>query len=148
MIRKHEDDDQDFEDDSASGTPDRTYTIGELAVEFGVTTRAIRFYEARGLIGPERAGVNRIYSRRDRARLLLVLRGKNLGFSLEDIGEYLRLYDADPQQEAQTKLLLDKVDLSIAELQSKRADLERTLRELKDMRARCVETLKNISAKK
>jgi DNA-binding transcriptional MerR regulator len=67
----------------------RQFTIGELATEFGVTTRTIRFYESKGLISPARRGVARAYSRRDRARLKLILRGKNLGFSLEAIAAYL-----------------------------------------------------------
>src|SRR5262245_42842132 len=74
------------------------YTIGGLAEELKLTTRAIRFYEAKGLIAPARRGVARSYSRRDRARLKLILRGKNLGFSLEEIAQYLKLYDADPAQ--------------------------------------------------
>jgi DNA-binding transcriptional MerR regulator len=72
----------------------------------------------------------------------LILRGKNLGFSLEDIGEYLALYDTDPTQVKQTKLLLEKVEDHIGDLQRKRADIDRTLRDLKDIRARCVAHLK------
>ena len=120
----------------------RLYTIGELADEFAVTTRTIRFYEAKGLILPARRGVARCYSRRDRARLKLILRGKNLGFSLEEIAQYLKLYDADPAQIAQTQLLLARVEAAIEDLQAKRADLERTLRELRDIRGHCVEHLK------
>ena len=123
------------------------YTIGELAEEFGITTRAIRFYESRGLISPERVGANRSYSHRDRARLILILRGKNLGFSLEDIGEYLALYDADPDHIAQTKLLLDKTEVAIKDLQEKRSDLDRTLRDLKDIRTKCTSRLAALLAK-
>ena len=72
------------------------FTVGELAAELEVTPRALRFYEDRGLIQPRRAGQNRIYTRRDRARLILILRGKRLGFSLAEIKEWLDLYDADP----------------------------------------------------
>src|SRR5215510_2708398 len=89
---------------------ERLYTIGELAEELAVTTRAIRFYEAKGLIAPARRGVARSYSRRDRARLMLILRGKNLGFTLEEIARYLALYDADPTQMAQTQMLLARVE--------------------------------------
>jgi DNA-binding transcriptional MerR regulator len=121
---------------------ERLYTIGELAEEFEVTTRTIRFYEAKGLILPARRGVARSYLRRDRARLKLILRGKNLGFSLEEIGQYLKLYDADPTQMAQTQLLLARVEAAIEDLQAKRADLERTLRELREIRGQCVEHLK------
>lgn len=127
---------------AGGGGDERAFTIGELAEEFDITTRAIRFYEARGLIKPLRIGTNRSYSRRDRARLMLILRGKNLGFSLEDIAEYLDLYDSDPGQLMQTQLLLSKVESHIADLQGKRADLDRTLRELKDIRSKCVEMLK------
>jgi DNA-binding transcriptional MerR regulator len=120
---------------------DRLYTIGELAAELAVTTRTIRFYESKGLIAPARRGVARCYSRRDRARLMLILRGKNLGFSLEAIGDYLKLYDADPARIAQTQMLLSGVEEAIDNLQAKRADLDRTLKELKDIRAQCVEHL-------
>jgi DNA-binding transcriptional MerR regulator len=124
---------------------DRLYTIGALAEELKVTTRTIRFYEAKGLIAPARRGVARSYGRRDRARLKLILRGKNLGFSLEEIAQYLKLYDADPAQMAQTQLLLNRVEATIEDLQAKRADLERTLRELKEIRSQCVEHLKGKS---
>ncbi len=126
---------------AATEESSRLYTIGELAGEFDVTTRTIRFYELKGLIAPARRGVARSYSRRDRARLKLILRGKNLGFSLEVIAEYLKLYDADPSQMAQTQMLLTGVESAIEDLQTKRADLDRTLKELKDIRAQCVEHL-------
>ena len=120
---------------------DRLYTIGELAAELAVTTRTIRFYESKGLIAPARRGMARCYSRRDRARLMLILRGKNLGFSLEEIAQYLALYDADPAQVAQTRMLLTRIEAAIEDLQTKRTDLDRTLREFKDIRAQCVEHL-------
>lgn len=114
-----------------------TYTISDLAKEFNITTRAIRFYESRGLIQPERIGLARRYSKRDRARLILILRGRNLGFTVEDVGEYLALYDADPGQHAQTRLLLDKVSNAIGTLERKRADIERALSELGEIRTSC-----------
>ncbi|HEX4894334.1 MAG TPA: MerR family DNA-binding transcriptional regulator [Hyphomicrobiaceae bacterium] len=113
----------------------QTFAIGDLAAELGITTRAIRFYEAKGLLSPQRRGNARCYSRRDRARLMLILRGKNLGFSLDDIKQYLELYDADPLQLTQVKLLEQKVNAHMAELERKRADLDRTLAELADIRA-------------
>ncbi len=116
---------------------ERLYTIGELAGALGVTTRAIRFYEAKGLIAPARRGVARCYTRRDRARLKLILRGKNLGFTLDEIAQYLKLYDTDPTQNAQTQLLLAKVETAIEDLNEKRADLDRTLKELKEIRTQC-----------
>lgn len=121
---------------------DQLFTIGELAEEFDITTRTIRFYESRGLIRPARKGANRSYTRRDRARLILILRGKNLGFSLEDIAEYLALYDTDPGQQTQTQHLLEKVETAIADLNKKRADLDRTLKDLKEIRSKCSEHLK------
>ena len=99
-----------------------------------MTTRAIRFYEAKGLIAPVRRGTQRSYSRRDRARLKLILRGKNLGFSLEEVAQYLKLYDADPSQVAQTQMLLARIERAIDDLQDKRADIDRTLKELKEIR--------------
>ncbi|HEY7086179.1 MAG TPA: MerR family DNA-binding transcriptional regulator [Hyphomicrobiaceae bacterium] len=120
---------------------DRLYSIGALAQELKVTTRAIRFYEARGLIAPVRRGVHRSYSRRDRARLKLILRGKNLGFTLEEVAQYLKLYDADPAQIAQTQMLLAHIERAIEDLQAKRFDIERTLKELKEIRSQCLEHL-------
>jgi len=128
---------------AAGEHPDRLYAIGELARELGVTTRAIRFYESKGLIAPARRGIARSYTRRDRARLRLILRGKNLGFTLEEIAQYLKLYDADPAQIAQTQMLLARIELAIDDLQVKRADLDRSLKELKEIRGQCVEHLKN-----
>ena len=118
------------------GADSRTYSIRELAEELKLTPRAIRFYEAKGLVSPKRVGASRSYDRRDRARLILVVRGKNLGFSLEDIAEYLTLYDADTRQIAQLKHLVAKVDDAIERLERKRADIERSLHELKDVQAR------------
>jgi DNA-binding transcriptional MerR regulator len=129
--------------EAGAGANDEHYfSIGELADEFDITTRTIRFYEARGLLIPQRFRSNRAYSRRDRARLKLILRGKNLGFSLEDIAEYLSLYDSDPGQVTQTRLLLDKVEAHIAGLNSKNRDIERTLGELSEIRNQCLGHLK------
>jgi DNA-binding transcriptional MerR regulator len=124
--------------DACTTDDGRRYTIGELAREFKVTTRAIRFYESRHLLSPQRRGTARLYSGRDRARLMIVLRGKNLGFSLEEIAEYLELYDADPTQVIQLKHLKGKVDARIADLLKKRADVDRALRELKQIRSQVV----------
>jgi DNA-binding transcriptional MerR regulator len=112
---------------------DALFSIAELADELGVTPRAIRFYEAKGLIVPRRAGANRVYDYRDRARLLLILRGKRLGFSLALIQRYLDLYDADPTHEKQLAHLLGGVRQRIDELESQRRDLELTLEELRDI---------------
>ncbi len=119
------------------------FSISELAKEFSITTRTIRFYESRGLISPERLGTSRQYSKRDRARLMLILRGRNLGFTVEDVAQYLALYDADPGQLAQTQMLLDKVNAAIADLKAKHLDTERAIAELEDIAKRCNIQLKS-----
>ena len=108
------------------------FAIADLAREFGISTRAIRFYEAKGLLAPERVGATRIFRRRDRARLILILRGKRLGFSLRDISDYLSLYDANRSQ--QVHLLTAKVDERLASLEAQLQDLQTTLAELKEIR--------------
>ena len=107
------------------------FSVNQLAEELGVTPRAIRFYEVKGLIAPRRAGTTRVFDRRDRARLLLVLRGKRLGFSLAEIREFLDLYDADRTQVAQAQMLLDSVRKRVAELEQQKRDLDQTLKELR-----------------
>ncbi len=97
------------------------FAIADLAKEFGISTRAIRFYESKGLLSPERVGATRIFRRRDRARLILILRGKRLGFSLRDISDYLSLYDADRSQ--QVHLLVGKVDERLKSLEGQLDDL-------------------------
>ena len=108
------------------------FAIADLAKEFGISTRAIRFYEAKGLLAPERVGATRIFRRRDRARLILILRGKRLGFSLRDISDYLSLYDANRSQ--QVHLLTAKVDERLASLEAQLQDLQTTIAELKEIR--------------
>jgi len=108
------------------------FAIADLAREFGISTRAIRFYETKGLLAPERVGATRIFRRRDRARLILILRGKRLGFSLRDISDYLSLYDADRSQ--QVHLLTAKVDERLASLEAQLEDLQTTIAELKEIR--------------
>ncbi|MFM9940365.1 MAG: MerR family transcriptional regulator [Hyphomicrobiaceae bacterium] len=124
-----------------TGATEVRYAIGELARELEVTTRTIRFYESKGLIAPQRKGVARIYSRRDRARLILILRGTNLGFSLDDIKAFLELYDADPTHAAQLRMLRAKLDEHIAILKKKRSDIDRTLKEMIEIRAMAVADL-------
>ncbi|RZO20148.1 MAG: MerR family DNA-binding transcriptional regulator [Candidatus Thioglobus sp.] len=118
-------------------------TVTELARETGVTARAIRFYESKGLLHPQRAGTTRIYTHRERGRLQLILRGKRLGFSLSDIGDYLNLYDADPTQQDQIMLLLAKVDTRVKELELQKIDLEASLTELSAVKDQALIALKN-----
>lgn len=115
------------------------FAIADLAKEFGISTRAIRFYEAKGLLAPERVGATRIFRRRDRARLILILRGKRLGFSLRDISDYLSLYDANRTQ--QVHLLIDMVEERLASLERQRADLETTITELREIKKLAAERL-------
>ncbi|MBX6747375.1 MAG: MerR family DNA-binding transcriptional regulator [Acetobacteraceae bacterium] len=119
------------------------YTVNQLAEELGITGRAIRFYEAKGLIAPRRAGITRVFDRRDRARLILVLRGKRLGFSLAEIRDFLDLYDADRTQVAQVCLLLEKTRRRIKELERQRRDLEQTLNELHEVERQALELLQD-----
>ena len=109
------------------------FAIADLAEEFGISTRAIRFYESKGLIHPERVGGTRVFRRRDRARLILILRGKRLGFSLRDISDYLSLYDAQSQT-AQVTLLVAKVDERLGLLERQLGDLQTTIGELREIR--------------
>jgi len=121
------------------------FAIADLAREFGISTRAIRFYEAKGLLTPERVGSTRVFRRRDRARLILILRGKRLGFSLRDISEYLSLYDADRSQRAQVSKLVDMVDKRMQMLEQQLHDLETTIGELREIRKLASERLAQAS---
>jgi DNA-binding transcriptional MerR regulator len=132
---------------ASGGSGAALYSIGDLSGEFGISTRAIRFYEAKGLLSPKRVGSNRIYTRRDRARLILILRGKRLGFSLEEIAEYLDLYAVDQDHLTQIRLLLGRVERSIAELEGKERDIKESLAELRDIREQCVRQLKGQNSK-
>jgi DNA-binding transcriptional MerR regulator len=113
----------------------RLYTVTELAEELGMTPRAVRFYEDKGLITPQRAGTTRVYSARDRARMILILRGKRLGFSLSTIKEYLDLYDTDITQHAQLRLLLAAVARRRDQLLAQRQAIDDALSELADITA-------------
>ncbi|MEA3107324.1 MAG: hypothetical protein QOI88_1929 [Gammaproteobacteria bacterium] len=111
------------------------YSVTQLALDLGVTARTIRFYEDKRLISPRRAGNNRVYTLRDRARMILILRGKKLGFTLREIKEYLDLYDVDPTQAKQLRLLLKAVHDRIVQLEDQRVALDEALGELRDVEA-------------
>ena len=108
----------------------RLHTATELAAEFDTTPRALRHYETKGLLEPQRVGTRRVYNYRDRARLQLILRGKRLGFTLAEIREYLELYEVDTGKTEQLKRLHTAVVQRIANLKQQREALESTLEEL------------------
>ncbi|AWV16659.1 MerR family transcriptional regulator [Methylobacterium sp. XJLW] len=114
-----------------SPVSDTLYTVTQLAKDLGVTARTVRFYEDKGLLTPQRAGNTRVYTHRDRARLILILRGKRLGFSLREIKEYLDLYDADPTQQEQLRALLKRIQTRIGSLVDQEQALVETLAELR-----------------
>jgi DNA-binding transcriptional MerR regulator len=118
-----------------------TYTITELAKEFDVTTRTIRFYEDKGLLKPARQGLTRIYSARDRVRLKLVLRGKRIGFSLDEVREIMDMYDSAPGEIGQLDYMLDKLAERRAMLHRRQQDIELTLKELNEIEVQCRERL-------
>lgn len=128
-------------DQADRGQPGRRYAISELAKEFEVTPRAIRHYEDEGLLAPERKGQTRIYHNRDRTRLKLILRGRRLGFSLNEIKEFLDLYDADPTEITQLKYFLFKIGERRRMLLRQRDDIEATLSELDQIENHCSDVL-------
>ena len=120
----------------------RTWSIAELAAAYGVTLRTIRFYEDKCLLTPERRGTARVYHPRDKVRLGLILRGKRLGFSLDEISTIVDMYDAEPGEEGQLVYLLDQIGSRRAELEQRRRDIDETLRELAEVERRCRADLK------
>jgi len=114
-----------------------TFGIAELAREFDVTTRTIRFYEDKGLLSPARKKQRRVYAPRDRVRLRLIMRGKRLGFSLEEIREMIDLYDVDPTEVAQLRHFIDKIHERKATLERQQADITETLSEISRIEAQC-----------
>ncbi len=114
-----------------------TWGIAELAAEFGVTTRTIRFYEDKDLVTPERRGQRRVYHLRDKVRLQLIMRGKRLGFSLDEIRAMVDLYDSDPTEVSQLRLFLDKLRERKSLLTTQREDIDQVLTEIATREAEC-----------
>lgn len=113
------------------------YSVSQLARELGVTARTIRFYEDKNLIMPQRAGTTRVYTHRDRARLVLIMRGKRLGFSLREVKEFLDLYDADPEHHLQARQLQLAVRKRLANLREQREAIDQSLSELNEIDRHC-----------
>ncbi len=113
------------------------YTITQLTQEFGVTTRTLRFYEAEGLLKPQRRGRQRLFRAGDRTRLMLILRGKRLGFSLAEIREIIDMYGKAPGEAGQLRLLMRRIRDRRAELEEKRRDIELTLSDLAEVERGC-----------
>lgn len=118
-----------------------TFTISQLAHEFAVTLRSIRFYEDQGLLKPSRNGKNRVFSRQDRARLKLILRGKRLGFSLTDIHELFHLYDAEKRNKKQLQAMLNAIKHRQKLLLQQQADIQSVMMELNSAERSCYQQL-------
>lgn len=121
---------------------EKIYSVTELAKDLGVTPRTIRFYEDQGLILPQRAGTIRVYAHRDRARMILILRGKRLGFSLRDIKEFLDLYVVDTTQVEQLRDLVTKVRGRVAQLEDQLQAVQTSLEELREIERMSLDSLK------
>jgi DNA-binding transcriptional MerR regulator len=119
----------------------QTWTITELAEEFGVTLRTLRHYEDLGLLSPARRGQVRVYDLRDRTRVELVLRGRRLGFSLPEIATIVNMYDEQPGEAGQLEYLLEQIEVRRVDLEQRRRDIDATLVELDRVAARCREDL-------
>lgn len=122
----------------------KTFTITDLSREFDLTTRAIRFYEDRGLLAPGRKGRVRIYSARQRVRLKLILRGKRLGFSLKEIQDVLDMYDADCGEAGQLKFLIEKIRERRERLRVQKEDIKATLHDLREIEGECLRRLRSM----
>ena len=123
-----------------------TYSISDLASEFDVTTRTIRFYEEKGLLSPRREGTRRIYSPADRTRLRLILRGKRLGLSLDESAEIIRLYGSPGNNRRQLELLIRKIRERREVLRRQQRDLETMLKDLADAESKCRDALEGLAS--
>ncbi|MFQ3234942.1 MAG: DNA-binding transcriptional MerR regulator [Paraglaciecola sp.] len=119
----------------------KIYTIGELAKELDITSRSIRFYEESGLLCPQRNGQNRVYSKKDKVRLKLILRGKRLGFSLAETKTLFALYDSHQNSQIQLEAMLDMTTEKRAHMMQQMKDIKALMNELDEVEARCKEEL-------
>ncbi|AEE22362.1 MULTISPECIES: MerR family transcriptional regulator [Paraglaciecola] len=123
---------------------EKLYTIGELAKELDITSRSIRFYEESGLLNPTRNGQNRVYKKKDKVRLKLVLRGKRLGFSLAETKTLFDLYDSHQNSEAQLETMLQMTEQKRAVMTQQLEDIQALMMELDEVEARCKDELTTI----
>ena len=123
-----------------------TYSISELAHEFDVTPRTIRYYEDEGLLTPQREGQTRIYSHRDKIRLKLTLRGKRLGFSLAEIRELFDMYDTDKSSKTQLHSMIQLIEAKRGALRQQLEDIQMVMAELEAAEQRCVNSLNNLKS--
>ena len=130
------------------GDGNREFSIGDMAREFAVTTRTIRYYEDEGLLSPQRRGRTRVYRPRERVRLRLILRGKRLGFSIAEIREILGMYQSEPGEEGQLRHLIGKIAGRRAALERQRADIDQTMADMAAIEARCERALAAIAPRK
>ncbi|RIV19218.1 MerR family DNA-binding transcriptional regulator [Alicyclobacillaceae bacterium I2511] len=121
----------------------RTYTISDLTALFDVTARTLRYYEEMGLLTPKRRGTQRLYRERDKVRIQLILRGRRLGFSLEEIRDMLILYDADPTEVTQLREVIHRGDEKLAQVEAQIQELQAVREELLEWRGKMQQTLTN-----
>jgi DNA-binding transcriptional MerR regulator len=126
-------------------TQARTWTIAQIAEEFGVSHRTVRYYEDKGLVTPERRGTARVFHPRDHVRLALILRGKRLGFPLDEIRRIVDMYDEQPGETGQLSYLLSQIGDRRAQLEERRRDVEAALAELDDLERRCHDDLRRLA---
>lgn len=117
------------------GERDKFYSVTELAQEFDLTAQALRFYEEKGLLKPARSGRTRVYTYRDRARLILIIKFRRLGFALDEIVEYLNLYGTSPDQGVQYQVGLELIQKRLDELYRRRAEIDELIGELHGLEA-------------
>ncbi len=126
----------------------KSYSISDLAAEFDISTRTIRFYEEKGLLSPRRVGTAREYASAERVKLMLILRGKRLGFSLEQSRDIIDLYDPAAGNMKQLQLLLDRIGEKQAELLQKRKEINSMLADLKQAKENCEKAQEAIANKR
>ena len=118
------------------------YSIRDLSQDFGVTTRTLRFYEEKGLLEPERRGRTRLYTAADRVRLKLILRGKQLGFTLDESAELIAMYDPDSNNVAQLQALIDKIREQRCRVEKQQQHIRLMLKDLTDWEQRSIKALR------